>query len=110
MRDRFSEKIQPNIIKPLWKLLEDSLNREAGKNSEAGPIRALSDICQKFKDAFSAPAKAFAEEKARLEDILNNAESEAQKVDKLRKLSAKATELVEDCKILEQSIRDDFAN
>ena len=110
MRDRFSEKIQPNIIKPLWKLLEDSLNRKAGKNSEAGPIRALEDICEKFKEAFQAPATAFAEEKARLEDILNNAENEAQKVNELRKLSAKATELAEDCKILEQSIRDDFAN
>ena len=110
VREKFKENIQPIIIKPLWTMLEDSLDRKAGENSEAGPIRALSDICQKFKDAFSAPAKAFAEEKARLEDILNNAENEAQKVDELRKLSDKAAELAEDCKILEQSIRDDFAN
>ena len=110
LRKRFIKDIQPKIIGPLWNLLSASLTREAGKNSEAGPIRALEDICQKFKEAFQAPAKAFAEEKARLEDILNNAESEAQKVDKLRKLSAKATELAEDCKILEQSIRDDCAN
>ena len=110
IREKFKEDIQPQIIGPLWKLLEASLDKKAGANSEAGPIRALSDICKKFKEAFSAPAKAFAEEKARLEVILNNAENEAQKVDELRKLSDKASELAEDCKILEQSIRDDFAN
>ena len=110
VREKLKENIQPIIIEPLWKLLAASLDRKAGKNSEDGPIRALSDICQKFEEAFSAPAKAFAEEKARLEDILNNAENEAQKVDELRKLSDKAAELAEDCKILEQSIRDDFAN
>lgn len=110
VRKQFRENIQPKIIEELWKLLAASLTRKAGKNSEAGPIWALEDICQKFVQAFSAPAMAFAEEKARLEDILNNAENEAQKVDELRKLSDKAAELAEDCKELEQSIRDDFAN
>lgn len=111
LRKQFNGIIQSKIVGPLWEMLAASLTREAGsKNSKAGPIRALEDICRKFEEAFKAPAKAFAEEKARLEVILNNAENEAQKVDELRKLSDKATELAEDCKVLEQSIRDDFAN